>query len=251
MQGLDRYAYANNSPIVYTDPSGHKPCDEELGCTVSGGNSSSGNSGSGTTNPFYVSPEEYAKAVKDGYKDSIDRGMEFVNNLRNHKGWWTPYIENKSLGEAWKFVLALSYALEGYSFQDPEFLVYLTESIINKGGEFYQAYGVAGLFAYVGGREALFDRNVPSGNPAWNKGTGEYHNTWGFDPSDTNPYLPAPQNLLKSAVEPGGIMDQAWPNIINYSGTYGNGGYDYGVSPPLVMDQSKLIWSKKVIGVNP
>jgi RHS repeat-associated protein len=26
VQGLDRYAYTNNSPVIYADPSGHKPC---------------------------------------------------------------------------------------------------------------------------------------------------------------------------------------------------------------------------------
>jgi RHS repeat-associated protein len=29
VQGLDRYAYVNNSPIRYTDPSGHRSCDDE------------------------------------------------------------------------------------------------------------------------------------------------------------------------------------------------------------------------------
>lgn len=28
----DRYAYALNNPLLYTDPTGHKPCDEEKGC---------------------------------------------------------------------------------------------------------------------------------------------------------------------------------------------------------------------------
>jgi hypothetical protein len=32
VQGLDRYAYVNNSPMRYTDPSGHKACDERDGC---------------------------------------------------------------------------------------------------------------------------------------------------------------------------------------------------------------------------
>jgi hypothetical protein len=29
VQGLDRYAYANNNPLYYTDPSGHSYCDSE------------------------------------------------------------------------------------------------------------------------------------------------------------------------------------------------------------------------------
>jgi hypothetical protein len=32
VQGLDRYAYANNNPLMYTDPSGHVPCDEQGYC---------------------------------------------------------------------------------------------------------------------------------------------------------------------------------------------------------------------------
>ena len=28
VQGLDRYAYVGNNPVRYTDPSGHKPCDD-------------------------------------------------------------------------------------------------------------------------------------------------------------------------------------------------------------------------------
>jgi hypothetical protein len=36
VQGLDRYAYMNNSPVVYTDPSGHNACDGEKSyrCTI-------------------------------------------------------------------------------------------------------------------------------------------------------------------------------------------------------------------------
>jgi RHS repeat-associated protein len=29
VQGYDRYAYANNAPVNYTDPTGHHPCDNE------------------------------------------------------------------------------------------------------------------------------------------------------------------------------------------------------------------------------
>jgi RHS repeat-associated protein len=32
VQGLDRYAYANNNPVIYTDPSGHQICDADGYC---------------------------------------------------------------------------------------------------------------------------------------------------------------------------------------------------------------------------
>lgn len=35
VQGYDRYAYVNNSPINYTDPTGHKPCEEWEGVCLS------------------------------------------------------------------------------------------------------------------------------------------------------------------------------------------------------------------------
>jgi len=37
VQGYDRYAYANNDPMLYTDPSGHDPCDEDGNCYNSQG----------------------------------------------------------------------------------------------------------------------------------------------------------------------------------------------------------------------
>jgi len=32
VQGYDRYAFVNNNPVRYTDPSGHRPCDGVYGC---------------------------------------------------------------------------------------------------------------------------------------------------------------------------------------------------------------------------
>ena len=43
VQGYDRYAYVNNSPVNFTDPSGHIACDDT--CQGDGGG------GSTTTNP--------------------------------------------------------------------------------------------------------------------------------------------------------------------------------------------------------
>jgi len=35
VQGLDRYAYVNNSPVVYVDPSGHLACTDDGYCGYS------------------------------------------------------------------------------------------------------------------------------------------------------------------------------------------------------------------------
>ena len=72
VQGLDRYAYANNSPMIYVDPSGHKACDDELGCEISGGysggGSSAGNGGcsvstGGFNGSFTCTPADLNKAT--------------------------------------------------------------------------------------------------------------------------------------------------------------------------------------------
>jgi hypothetical protein len=46
VQGLDRYAYVNNSPLKYTDPSGHCAMgDSDIGCGPNGINNNSGSGG--------------------------------------------------------------------------------------------------------------------------------------------------------------------------------------------------------------
>ncbi len=60
VQGLDRYAYVNNSPMNFTDPSGHDVCDED-------GNCYSSQSG------WYLQPNaekwNYSKLIRYGYSD--------------------------------------------------------------------------------------------------------------------------------------------------------------------------------------
>lgn len=59
VQGYDRYAFVNNNPVRYVDPSGHRPCDDQLGCGGGGnGGGGGGNSGGiGSGKPEYLPNE--------------------------------------------------------------------------------------------------------------------------------------------------------------------------------------------------
>jgi hypothetical protein len=74
-------------------------------------------------------------------------------------------------------------------------------------------------------------------------------NTWGFAPDDPNPYLAKTQAVF---IEAETEIKNAWPLIVSYSGTYGSGAYDYGVSPPMSQDGQTIVWeSSEIIGKNP
>jgi len=58
VQGLDRYAYVNNNPVKYNDPSGHNPCDDWGACGYDSGSSAPISvvvkTSTPTTNPTYA-----------------------------------------------------------------------------------------------------------------------------------------------------------------------------------------------------
>jgi len=79
-QGMDRFAYVNNSPVNFTDPSGHKCVGESGDCTENDGKPING---AWIQTPDYLYPEFLAK-TRNGV-----RVYEFYRNLDdNKKGWW-------------------------------------------------------------------------------------------------------------------------------------------------------------------
>jgi hypothetical protein len=202
--------------------------------------------GDGYTNPFLVNPGDYQDAEDDQSKDAVDRGIRFVNQLLAHEGWWTPYLKDPAM--AWKFLFVLAFLFESYAYIGmadwDTFKGYMIDSIINKAGDLYREYGTAGLFAYLGGREALFKARgeYDDNDPHWQEGTPEYLNTWDLD------YL----GIRGLYGESWDAMDEVWPLVLSHGDTpYGSGAYDYGVSPPLTLDESKLVWrGETVTGYN-
>jgi RHS repeat-associated protein len=105
VQGLDRYAYVNNSPVRYTDPSGNIPCidtDESGGCIKDPFWKPS----NGATSPNYLDPTMLAK-TKHGKK---------VYNLykslhEDKKGWWWKSYGGDGQFSIWDFI-AMMYGYE-------------------------------------------------------------------------------------------------------------------------------------------
>jgi RHS repeat-associated protein len=252
VQGYDRYAYTNNNPVRYVDPSGNIICMDGERCYTGSGSHPGGWSGGGQ-NPFAPNQQDISNAISAGYQASLERGMEFVNGLLNHRGWWTPYLTSGNFEEAWTFLLAFAYLWESYSYKAMsdwnDFKSLMTESIVNKAGELYKNYGVAGLYVYLGGREALFKSrgNISGDDPRWQEGTGAYLNTWDLK------YLGAENVWNDIYVKGGSEMNTVWPGVANWQGTIGIGAWDYGVTPPLKVDESKVVWRGQTINgmVNP
>ncbi len=78
IQGLDRYAYTNNNPIRYIDPSGHYACDDRHDCETK--KSTACSVGSGVFNGnFTCTPDDLNKATIS-QRQSWFRGMlNFAN----------------------------------------------------------------------------------------------------------------------------------------------------------------------------
>lgn len=87
IQGLDRYAYVNNSPIMYVDPSGHSYCDSKYAlkedCEEAGGEAKFGNSNSGNRRNNNSSTVECGSqcAASDIASWSIDNRIDWFRWL--------------------------------------------------------------------------------------------------------------------------------------------------------------------------
>jgi RHS repeat-associated protein len=253
VQGLDRYAYANNDPVNFIDPSGHRACDDT---DANGSCISYDEIENEVQNPYGISQYDIEKVAnaQDGYEHWLTLGIQSINNLRAIKGWWSKYLDPRNGMDVWKFLLTLSYALEGYSIpvsSESVFFVYMTDAVINKAGGFYKQYGIAGLYLYLGTREAFTDRTTLDSNaPNWLEGTVEYRNTWDFGPGASgNPWLAKADRIYSTAET---NINLSWGTIQNYDGhdMYGTGATDYGVHPGVSMDGKHVIWQLSVSGTN-
>jgi RHS repeat-associated protein len=80
VQGLDRYAYVNNDPVRYTDPSGHVACDENGVCTQSS-----------TPNPI-GNPTKYIQEYKDLILKRFGITLSGNWDLQNARGMFNALI---------------------------------------------------------------------------------------------------------------------------------------------------------------
>jgi RHS repeat-associated protein len=93
VQGLDRYAYVNNNPLKYTDPSGHAICDEDGNCTLNG-KPTTGVKFGPVTDPFPTT----ASSGMNPYGSAAYSGMSILIGIAKEKGItlsaedWLAYI---------------------------------------------------------------------------------------------------------------------------------------------------------------
>jgi hypothetical protein len=224
---------------MFTDPSGHNwrcgPdgdfCDRDKG-----------NDHDYDPDPFYLSPEDYATARAE-YGVWLDMGIDFVNKLREHEGWWTPYLESGDINAVWAFLLTLAYTFEGSSYHllgDRDWKVfksYFNDAFINKVGELYTNFGIAGLYVYIGGRSTMsIMRGSTATDQSYVEGTKAYASAWDFKNLGI-------QNFFDKVAT--NEIGDIWPLIVSYNGSdqNGTGAWDYGVWPEKCpYDMSKVIW---------
>jgi RHS repeat-associated protein len=137
VQGLDRYAYVNNSPVNFTDPSGHKICTDDGYC--------------GSYNDYSYQKHMYTDAITNVYKWKLkgrwslkelktiyDTGYKiqsYVDKLTGGKGlaWMNKYLGGITLahtdespllplrnrGHAWDNTIFLPMGWESGGYSDP------------------------------------------------------------------------------------------------------------------------------------
>lgn len=249
IQGLDRYAYVNNAPTRFIDPSGHR-CVPEDECDTPHGDLQ--------PDPYSLSQSDIKNVInaEPDYEYWLYLGIRSVDQMRNKSGWWTPYLNANNGMDVWKFLLKLAYTMEAYSIpgnHSSEFTKYMTDAFVNKAGDFYQRFGIAGLYLFLGTREAFTDRaSLDSQAENWIEGNINYRNTWEFGPGADKLklagealYTPKADSMYPLAAQE---INKAWGAILNYTGAdlYGTGAIDVGVDPPLPMAGKNVIWQLSV-----
>jgi hypothetical protein len=109
IQGLDRYAYVNNSPVMYTDPSGHNPACGPDGIYCHGGE---------WTNPVYptyADPSLLSQNTHGITEVSAQMVYSYYLDLWGQQdGWWWEAFGNSQSGfTLWDYISLIS-AQEGF-----------------------------------------------------------------------------------------------------------------------------------------
>jgi hypothetical protein len=100
-QGYDRYAYVNNSPINYTDPTGHKCVGNSEECMDEDGKPINGAGGPDRLDRTMLKRTDHGEEVYDFY----------LRLYYNHSGWWWKTYGADGHFSAWDFI-AMMYGYE-------------------------------------------------------------------------------------------------------------------------------------------
>ncbi len=121
VQGLDRYAYVNNSPINYTDPSGHMCMDDNDKPTPCQSESNSNNTG------------QVADLIMrwNGSSYSGSQMRDLYNYYNNIGGWWNSGKPGTFTVKDF-LTLILFFELNSLHDNDPNTISLLTKAAVEK-----------------------------------------------------------------------------------------------------------------------
>ncbi len=119
VQGYDRYAYVNNDPVRYTDPSGHKPCwaTSHYSCKLSqeiadreyikySTKDKSSVTAFFISRGFMVNPERSSTENDSRYNTYEScRGLRCINSIRN--------FDNETLSSGMSSITQMSLLMQG------------------------------------------------------------------------------------------------------------------------------------------
>ena len=189
VQGLDRYAYVNNSPLNYVDPSGHNPKCGPDGTYCAGGKLRS------RTRPTYVDPNKLTSAGLKGYET-------YLKLFNDSGGWWW---DDPNLGSDGNFTVRDFVTMNFYEevanyYNSPNFSAW-KEALVRSYYSWKQAMpsqktsGNAGLLNFTYAQAGAKTRTEPSNFDG------------GYDPSVG---LPMIQGLVDAMIDPAGTGHRDW-----------------------------------------